>query len=163
LIGVSNHREALLPKSVGISSLANKDYIKLHNRLSGESMVKKSAFGGSGKTVAKLKEKKQKEEKSVAASHQPMIIAMVWYKEEHYEELLALFDDTELLPKTYSDWLIRADEKKVEVEATGDQVIKVFIDPETFPEWCEKKNLPKDANSRSLLALEVAQAQSFSL
>jgi hypothetical protein len=126
-------------------------------------MTKKSAFSGSGKTVAKLKEKKQNAEKSGVPPRQPMIRALVWYKEEHYEELLALFDDTEMLPKTYPDWLLRAEEKKTEVEATGDQVIKVYIDPETFPEWCENKKLPKDANSRSLLAIEVAQAQSFSL
>jgi len=92
-----------------------------------------------------------------------MIRAMVWYKEEHYSELLTIFDDAEQLPPTYQHWLARAEEKKAEVEAVGDQVIKVFIDPATFPEWCEERNLAKDANARSQLAIEVAQAQSFSL
>jgi hypothetical protein len=123
-------------------------------------MTKKKAFTGSGKTVAKMKEKKTDKPET---THQPMLQAMVWYKEEHYQQLLALFDDAELLPRTYADWLVRAEEKKTEVEAAGDQVMKVFIDPETFPEWCEKKNMPKDANSRAELALEVAQAKSFSL
>ncbi len=123
-------------------------------------MTKKKALAGSGKTVAKLKEKKGTQPEPV---HQPMLQAMVWYKEEHYQELLALFDDAELLPPTYADWLARAEEKKTEVEAAGDQVMKVFIDPETFLDWCEKKNMPKDANSRAELALEVAQAKSFSL
>jgi len=123
-------------------------------------MTKKKAFTGSGKTVAKMKEKKTDKPET---THQPMLQAMVWYKEEHYQQLLALFDDAELLPRTYADWLVRAEEKKTEVEAAGDQVMKVFIDPETFPEWCEKKNMPRDANSRAELALEVAQAKSFSL
>ena len=123
-------------------------------------MVKKKMQTGSGKTIAKLKEKTAKKQEP---ARQPMIQAMVWYKEEHYSELLALFDDTELLPPTYQHWLARAEEKKTEVEAGGDQVIKVFIDPVTFPEWCEKRNLAKDANARSQLALEVAQANSFSL
>ncbi|MCP3890478.1 MAG: hypothetical protein GY702_16640 [Desulfobulbaceae bacterium] len=92
-----------------------------------------------------------------------MLRALVWYKEEHYLPLLSIFDDKELLPPTYNDWLTRAEDKKSEVEAMGDQVIKVFIDPETFPAWCEKKNLPKDANARSQLAIEVAQAQSFNM
>ena len=124
-------------------------------------MVKKKASAGSGKTVARLKEKQAHKQEQPA--RQPMIQAMVWYKEEHYRELLALFDDAELLPLTYQDWLTRAEEKKAEIEAEGDQVIKVFIDPETFPKWCEEKNLPKDADARSQLAIEVAQAQSFSL
>ncbi|MDK9707188.1 MAG: hypothetical protein OEL83_09065 [Desulforhopalus sp.] len=125
-------------------------------------MTKKKTFAGSGKTAAKI-QKKQQTSKDQQPAHEPMLQAMVWYKEEHYPQLLALFDDAELLPRTYSDWLARAEEKKAEVEAAGDQVMKVFIDPETFPEWCAKKNMPKDANSRAELALEVAQARSFSL
>ena len=126
-------------------------------------MAKKNTFAGSGKTAAKLQEKKQIKTQAAAQNHQPMLRAMVWYKEEDYESLLALFDDAELLPRTFADWFLRADRKKTEVEATGDQVIKVFIDPETFPQWCADKKLPKDANSRSQLALEVAQTNSFSL
>lgn len=124
-------------------------------------MAKKKAPAGAGKTVAKIKEKMAK--KNQEQVHEPVLQAMVWYKEEHYEELLGLFDDAHLLPPTYSSWLTRAEAKKAEVEAAGDQVIKVFIDPETFPQWCADKKLAKDANSRSQLAIEVAQAQSFRL
>jgi len=124
-------------------------------------MAKKKAPAGAGKTVAKLKEKMA--QKSREQQHEPMLQAMVWYKEEHYRELLTIFDDAHLLPPTFNDWLTRAEAKKAEVEAAGDQVIKVFIDPETFPKWCEDKKLPRDANSRSQLAIEVAQAQSFRL
>jgi hypothetical protein len=123
-------------------------------------MVKKKTLAGSGRTVAKLKEKQAQKQQP---ARQAILQAMVWYKEEHYEQLLSMFDDAELLPPTYQDWLVRAEEKKAEVEAAGDQVIKVFIDPETFPEWCEKKKLLKDADARSQLAIEVAQAQSFRL
>jgi len=127
-------------------------------------MVKKKALAGSGKTVAKLKEKKAvKEEPVNQPAQEPTLQAMVWYKEEHYEQLLAIFDDAELLPPTYQAWLVRAEEKKAEVEAAGDQVMKVFIDPQTFPEWCAQKGLPKDAEARTQLALDVAQARSFSL
>ncbi|MFT5701421.1 MAG: hypothetical protein ACI8ZB_004315 [Desulforhopalus sp.] len=126
-------------------------------------MAKKNIMAGSGKTAAKIQEKKQIKAQEAATTHQPMIRAMVWYKEEDYDSLLAIFDDAELIPPTFVDWLVRAEEKKAEVESAGDQVIKVFIDPETFPEWCDSRNLPKDANSRSTLALEVAQANSFSL
>lgn len=126
-------------------------------------MTKKNAIAGSGKTAAKIQEKQQKAAQAATEKHQPMLRAMVWYKEEDYELLLTIFDDTELLPRTFADWSKRAEEKKDEVEAEGDQVMKVFIDPETFPDWCASKNLPKDANSRSQLALEVAQANSFGL
>lgn len=129
-------------------------------------MAKKKALAGSGRAIAKLKEKKAAREESAQAqepAHQPTLQAMVWYREEHYARLLELFDDAELLPPTYTHWLARAEEKKAEVEAAGDQVMKVFIDPETFPAWCEQKGVPKDAEARTQLAIEVAQAKSFSL
>lgn len=131
-------------------------------------MTKKKTLAGSGKTVAKMKEKRQAKaapatQPAQDIAHEPMLQAMVWYKEEHYQQLLALFDDAELLPPTYQAWLSRAEEKKTEVEAAGDQVMKVFIDPQTFPEWCAQKGLPRDAEARTQLALEVAQARSFSL
>jgi hypothetical protein len=123
-------------------------------------MTKKKTLAGSAKTAAKIKEKQQRPE---IQPHQPTLQAMVWYQEEHYAALLAIFDDSHLLPPHFSDWLVRVEGKKAEVEARGDQVIKVYIDPATFPEWCEKKGLAKDANARAELALEVAQAHSFSL
>lgn len=102
-------------------------------------------------------------EKQDSSTQPPMIQAMVWYHENDWETLKSLFTDAHLLPKTYADWLTRAEEMKTRVQAAGDVVIKVFIDPETFPAWCEKKGLPMDAEARSQLAIEVAQAQSFSL
>lgn len=95
--------------------------------------------------------------------HQPSVQAMVWYKKEDWDTLKGMFADAEMLPKTYDDWLKRAEEMKNQVQAAGDAVIKVFIDPETFPAWCEKKGLEMNAEARSQLAIEVAQAQSFSL
>ncbi len=118
-------------------------------------------FSGSGKTSEKIKTKQ--EEKTSVPARQPKIRAMVWYKEEHWDELLNIFDDTDQLPRSFADWSVRAEEKKDEVEAMGDQVIKVFIDPETFPAWCEKKELPMNSEARAQLAIEVAQAQSFGM
>lgn len=98
-----------------------------------------------------------------AAPAQPMIQAMVWYKEEHWETLKTLFTDADRLPQTYGDWLRRAEEMKSQIQAAGDIVIKVYIDPETFPAWCRHKGLAMDAEARSQLAIEVAQSQSFSI
>ncbi len=96
-------------------------------------------------------------------SPSPMIQAMVWYRQEDWDTLKGLFADSHLLPKSYSDWLARAEEMKARVQADGDTVIKVFIDPQTFPAWCTDKGLAMDAEARSQLAIEMAQAQSFNL
>ena len=112
---------------------------------------------------SKQKANKAVQKKQPESAQQPSIQAMVWYKEEHWDTLKEIFDDADMLPETYSDWLTRAEEMQAKVQAAGDMVIKVYIDPETFPEWCEKKGVKMDAEARSQLAIEVAQAQAFSL
>lgn len=97
------------------------------------------------------------------ANHQPSVQALVWYREEHWDTLKAMFTDGHMLPPSYQEWLRRAEEMKNQVQAAGDAVIKVYIDPETFPAWCEKKGLEMNSEARSQLAIEVAQEQSFAL
>lgn len=112
---------------------------------------------------ARQKSKKPGRRTSTAQENQPSIQAMVWYKEEDWQQLKEMFVDGEKLPESYEAWLARAEEMKEQAQAAGDAVIKVYIDPETFPEWCEKKGVAMDAEARSRLAIEVAQAHSFSL
>ncbi len=92
---------------------------------------------------------------------EPMIQAMVWYKEEDWEKLRNIFDDVHLLPKTYKDWLEKAEEAAGKIQKSGDTVMKVFIDPVTFPEWCAQKGKKTDAEARTELAIEVATKQAF--
>ncbi len=98
-----------------------------------------------------------------SAPQAPSLQAMVWYKEEDWNTLMELFSDSHLLPKSYADWLQRAEEMAKQVEGSGDLVMKVFIDPETFPAWCKEKGKDMDSNARAELAIEVATQQSFSL
>ncbi len=100
-------------------------------------------------------------QKNDSAPQEPAIQAMVWYKKEDWETLLTLFTDSHLLPQTYADWLTRAEEMKKQVETSGDVVIKVFIAPETFPQWCKEKGREMDGAARTDLAIEVATQRSF--
>lgn len=114
-------------------------------------------------TRAQQKAGRAEQPPQTAPSHQPSVQAMVWYKEEHWQPLKEMFVDGDRLPVSYSDWLTRAEAMKGEAEAAGDAVIKVFIDPESFPEWCSSKGLEMNSEARAQLAIEVAQAQSFAL
>ncbi len=96
-------------------------------------------------------------------SEGPIIQAMVWYKEEDWEKLMDIFSDAHLLPKSYGEWLQKAEAMVQQIQAEGDKVVKVFIDPDTFPEWCEKKGKKTDAESRTELAIEVISARNISI
>ncbi len=108
------------------------------------------------KSIKKSMKKKQEEQ-----NHQPIIQAVVWYKEEEWDELMAMFPDRDRMPKTFNDWLVRAEEMVKKVQAGGDVAVKIFIDPVTFPQWCEKHNKELDAAARTEMAIEVATIQSF--
>ncbi len=86
---------------------------------------------------------------------------MVWYKQEDWKQLRRILPDSYLLPKKYKDWLARAEEKERQVRDSGSVVIKVFIDPITFPAWCRKKGREMDAESRTMMAIEVATTRQF--
>ncbi len=91
----------------------------------------------------------------------PSIQAMVWYKEEDWDTLIGLFSDSHLLPASYSEWLKKSEEMVKKVRSSGDVVMKVFIDPLTFPAWCQEKGKAMDKHARTELAIEVATEQSF--
>lgn len=93
----------------------------------------------------------------------PMIQAMVWYKKEDWGTLMTIFTDTHMLPRTYEDWLQKAEEMSLKVQSQGHKVVKVYIDPETFPQWCESKNREPNAEARADLAIEVVNMQNFTL
>lgn len=125
-------------------------------------MAKKSMFSGSSKTADKIKAKQESDQQPQA--QQPAALqAMVWYKEEDWDTLLEMFTDSEMLPPNYATWLKRAEDKKAEVEALGCKVLKVYVDPVNFKGWCESKGLEMNSEARAQMAIEVAQAQSFSL
>lgn len=107
------------------------------------------------RAIKRAMKKTKKQEK------QPMIQALVWYKEEDWEVLMDMFPDRHLLPASYNDWLVRADELVAKVQAEGNIALKVFIDPITFPQWCKEKKREMDAEARTAMALEVATQQRF--
>jgi hypothetical protein len=105
--------------------------------------------------------KEEKNDEKNSENQVPGIRAMVWYKEEDWKKLLGMFTDSHLLPKSHKDWLEKAEKMAEQMEASGNVVIKVFIDPESFPAWCKKKGRAMDMNARTDLAIEVATKQSF--
>ncbi|MEN8188467.1 MAG: hypothetical protein ABFS19_01375 [Thermodesulfobacteriota bacterium] len=93
--------------------------------------------------------------------HEPSIQALVWYKEEDWDTLMELFPDSHLLPKTFSQWLVRAEQMIEKVQKDGDIAIKVFIDPVTFPAWCRERGKEPDMEARTQMAIEVATRHQF--
>jgi len=77
---------------------------------------------------------------------------LVWYRREDYEKLKSVFSDSHVLPETFDKWLQRAENGFSDATSKGHTVVKVYIDPETFPAWCRQRSLDVNAKARVAFA-----------
>jgi DNA-binding helix-hairpin-helix protein with protein kinase domain len=49
---------------------------------------------------------------------------------------LRVFDDGNKMRPTWKEWLMTAEEMERGLKAYGHPVMRVYIDPGTFPNWC---------------------------
>jgi len=63
-------------------------------------------------------------------------VGVYWIKEEDYLPLLEIFEDGNKMPPTWKEWLKMAEEMERGLKSYGHPVMRVAIDPNTFPDWC---------------------------
>jgi hypothetical protein len=63
-------------------------------------------------------------------------VGVFWIDEVDYSALLKLFDDSDTFPPAWKQWLTMAEEMEKGLKAYGHPVMRVRIDPVTFPIWC---------------------------
>jgi hypothetical protein len=66
----------------------------------------------------------------------PPAVGAYWINEEDYPALLRIFVDGNTMPRTWKEWLKIAEEMENGLKAYGHVVMRVRIDPNTFPDWC---------------------------
>jgi len=63
-------------------------------------------------------------------------VGVFWIDEADYDAVLKAFDDPESFPPAYAQWRKMAEEMEKGLKAYGHPVMRVRIDPKTFPIWC---------------------------
>jgi hypothetical protein len=84
-------------------------------------------------------------------------IGMVWYRLEDYDAIRRIMADREKLPDTFSEWRMKAETGEKTLRRAGHIVVRAFIDPETFPDWCRARGLDIDTQARNRFAAEIAE------
>jgi hypothetical protein len=79
---------------------------------------------------------------------------IAWYHKEDYKKILEVMEDSHKLPGTFKQWLDSANNGIKRFSSEGRIVEKVYIDPETFPDWCRARSMNVDANARMRFANE---------
>lgn len=64
-------------------------------------------------------------------------IGAYWLEEPTYPAALRIFADGNTMPRTFAEWHKIAEEMEKGLKAYGHPVLRVRIDPATFPAWCQ--------------------------
>lgn len=85
------------------------------------------------------------------------VIGMVWYKPEDYDAVLGIVADRNNFSASFHEWRMKAETGEKQQRRDGHFVVRVFIDPKTFPDWCRARGLSIDAKARNQFAAEAAK------
>ena len=87
----------------------------------------------------------------------PPAVGAYWIKEE-LSSAAATFDDGDKMPPSWKEWLKMAEEMEQGLKAYGHVVLRVYIDPATFPDWCAAHGTsPGSAGRRKFVAAAVTE------
>ena len=78
----------------------------------------------------------------------PHVVGLVWVREEDYAAFRALFADADKMPETWKGWLKAAEKTEQQHLGQGYLVERVYIDPDTFVDWCAAHGCSVDAEGR---------------
>ena len=70
------------------------------------------------------------------ADRPPPAVGVYWINERDYPALLEIFTDGYKMRRHWKDWLKIAEEMERGLKAYGHVIMRVYIDPSTFPDWC---------------------------
>ena len=82
-------------------------------------------------------------------------IGVYWIRQEDYGPLLKIFEDGGKMPPTWKEWLKMAEEMERGLKAYGHPVMRVTIDPKTFPDWCTAHGTSPGREGRKMFVAEA--------
>lgn len=81
--------------------------------------------------------------RAINPNNLPTATGIAWYKPSTYAKCLEIFDDAADLPDSFDSWFPKAQAIEQDLRNQGMEVIRVEIDPDTFPEWCAANGIAK--------------------
>jgi hypothetical protein len=85
-------------------------------------------------------------------------VGVFWIDEADYDAVLDVFDDPDTFPPAWPQWRKMAEEMEKGLKAYGHPVMRVRIDPKTFPIWCAAHGVtPGRQGRKALIAAAVKE------
>jgi hypothetical protein len=87
-------------------------------------------------------------------------VGVPWVREEDYPAFLAICEDADRLPPTWQRFAQFSEQAEQRYRANGYLVVRAYIDPETFPDWCAQRDTGINSQARMRFAASIADEQS---
>jgi trans-aconitate methyltransferase len=85
-----------------------------------------------------------------------MVLGIGFYRREQWPLLLETAADSQLLEKTYDDWMAVLDASIEKIRANGLEPELVDVDVEELLAFCKEQKLPNNSASRARFIAELA-------
>lgn len=83
-------------------------------------------------------------------------LALAWYRRDQWDMLMEHSADARDIDGTYDEWLATNLRLERQMRAMGAEVVRVDMDIPIVLEWCRRKGLPLNGESRSEYAIRHA-------
>lgn len=90
---------------------------------------------------------------------QSLVLGVTWYTEENWARVKSTATDPERFEATYIEWEAMALEALANINKSGVNAVKNYIDPDELLAWCQLHNRPNNASSRSEFVAEKLHSQ----
>jgi len=84
-------------------------------------------------------------------------VGIGWYRRKDYPRLMEMFTDSWELPDTFDAWVESAQKGYDQLKSSGLPVERVYIDPDTFAQWCQARGLKMNTHARTTYVAAAAQ------
>ena len=85
------------------------------------------------------------------------VTGMVWYRPEDYDACLRIMTDRDKFPASFHIWRMKAETGEKKLRREGHTIVRAYINPETFPDWCRARDLDINAQARMEYANLIAK------
>jgi hypothetical protein len=81
-------------------------------------------------------------------------VGIAWIREKDYTACLAVFEDGNKFFPSWKQWNENAEKAEAELKGQGHIVERVYIDPDTFADWCRANGVNAGREGRTHFAAD---------
>jgi hypothetical protein len=85
-----------------------------------------------------------------------VVVGMVWYSLEHFDEIKSMMEDGHKLQRTYAEWRLSTEQGERQLRRQDQFVVRAHLVPDAFRQFCAERGLRLNSKARNDFASFIA-------